>query len=213
MRLDPPLDPTSPVAREWLEDELRRGIYREQEGLLSRLWNWITELLTGSVRGGALPAWTVWVAVAVGLLVVGLVLLRSLRAERTMTRRRGEGVLDGPVRTAAEHRAEARSALASGDHDRAVLEGFRAIARASVERTLLDDLPGRTAHEVSVQLGPVFPAEVGRLAAAADAFDAVRYGRRPADADAARSVVALDEALVATRPVLPELPDGAGVVR
>lgn len=206
-----PLDPTSPVARQWLEDELRRGVYREQQGLLSRLWDWLSDLLAGTVRGGALPSWTVWVAVLAGLLVVGLVLARSLHTERTMTRPGRAGVLDGPLRSAAEHRADARAALSAGNHDRAVLEGFRAIARAAVERTLLDDLPGRTAHEVAVQLGPVFPVEAGRLAACADSFDAVRYGRRPAAAASAREVVALDEALTTARPVLPEQPEGAVV--
>ena len=34
MRLDPPLDPTSPEARDWLEDELSKGIYRDDRGPL-----------------------------------------------------------------------------------------------------------------------------------------------------------------------------------
>ncbi|WP_392544745.1 DUF4129 domain-containing protein [Oryzobacter telluris] len=212
VRADPPLDPTSPEARQWLEDELRRGIYHEQKGLLARLWEWLGDILGRTVTGAGLPAWTIWVAIIVGVLVVGLVLARSLRSERRMTGRSRGGVLDGPVRTAAEHRADARAALAAGDHDTAVLEGYRAIARAAVERTLLDDLPGRTAHEVSVQLVPVFPAHGGPLATAADTFDAVRYGRRTASADAARAVVDLDETLSTTRPVLPELPDSALVV-
>ena len=45
MRLDPPLDPTSPQARQWLEDELRKGIYHEQKGLLQRIWDWLNELI------------------------------------------------------------------------------------------------------------------------------------------------------------------------
>ncbi len=212
MRADPPLDPTSPEARQWLEDELRRGIYHEQQGLLSRLWDWLSELLSGTVRGGGLPPWTIWVAILAGLLLVGLVLARSLRAERRMTGRTRGGVLEGPVRTAAEHRADARAALAADDHDTAVLEGYRAIARAAVERTLLDDLPGRTAHEVAVALVPVFPGEAERLASAADTFDAVRYGRRTASRTAALEVIEVDEALATTRPVLPELPVAAAAV-
>ena len=75
-----------------------------------------------------------------------------------MTGPRREGVLDGPTRTAAEHRAAAGRALEAGDADTAVLEAYRALTRSAIERTLLDDLPGRTAHEVAVALGPVFPA-------------------------------------------------------
>ena len=211
MRLDPPLDPTSAQAREWLEAELRKGIYREQPGLLERLAAWVAELLGSTVTGAAFPAWTVGLAVALGLAVVALVVARSVRAERRMTRPPREGVLDGPTRTAEEHRAAARAALAAGDADTAVVEGYRALARSAVERTLLDDLPGRTAHEVAVALVPVFPASAGALASAADAFDAVRYGRRPASPETARAVVELEGVVARTRPVLPE-PSAPGVV-
>ena len=208
MRLDPPLDPASRQARQWLEDELRKGIYSEQKGLLQRLREWLGNLLSGT--GGALPAWTVWIAVAVILAVVALVLLRSLRAERRMTGARRAGVLDGLVRTAAEHRVAANRALEGGDADTALLEAYRAIARSAIERTLLDDLPGRTPHEVAVELAPVFPASAAALATAADAFDAVRYGRRAARPESARDVIALDAALASTRPVLPDPASTAG---
>lgn len=212
MRLDPPLDPTSAQAREWLEAELRKGVYQEDPGLLQRLVDWLMDALGGTTAEGGLPAWTIWLAVLLGVGVLALVVARSVRAERRMTGPGRGGVLDGPSRSAAEHRAAARSALASGDAETAVLEGYRALARSAVERTLLDDLPGRTAHEVSVALGPVFPAYAGGLASAADTFDAVRYGRRPASTDAARAVVALDADLAQARPVLPE-PVGGAVVR
>ena len=210
MRLDPPLDPTSAQAREWLEAELRKGVYQDDPGLLQRLWDWVTRVLGETTAEGGLPPWTIWLAVLLGVGVLALLVARSVRAERRMTRPRRAGVLDGPTRSAAEHRAAARAALAVGDADTAVLEGFRAIARSAVERTLLDDLPGRTAHEVSVALVPVFPSDAGALASAADAFDAVRYGRRPAAPDAARAVVALDAHIAQSRPVLPE---PAGPVR
>lgn len=211
MRLDPPLDPTSAQAREWLEAELRKGVYQEDPGLLERLVDWLMRALGGTTAEGGLPAWTIWLAVLLGAGVVALVVARSVRAERRMTGPRRGGVLDGSSRTAAEHRTAARSALAAGDADTAVLEGYRAIARSAVERTLLDELPGRTAHEVSVALGPVFPAYAGGLASAADAFDAVRYGRRPAPTEAARAVVALDTDVAQARPVLPEPVGGPGV--
>lgn len=210
MRLDPPLDPTSAQAREWLEAELRKGVYQEDPGVLQRLWDWVTRTLLRTADG-SLPSWTIWLAALLGVAVVALVVARSVRAERRMTGSRGAGVLDGPARPAAEHRAAAGAAMAAGDLDTAVLEGYRAIARSAVERTLLDDLPGRTAHEVSVALQPVFPPHAAGLAGAADAFDAVRYGRRPATPDAARAVLALDADLARARPVLPEPVGGPGV--
>ena len=56
MRLDTPLDPTSPEARDWLEEELRTPVYREPEGLLERLWDWLGRLLSGSEGTGGLVA-------------------------------------------------------------------------------------------------------------------------------------------------------------
>jgi hypothetical protein len=209
VRLDPPLDPTSSQARQWLEDELRKGIYREQKGMIERFLDWLNQLLSGT-PGGGLAAWTVWIVLAVIVAVVALVVLRSVRAERRMTGPRHEGVLDGPVRTAAEHRSAATRALEAGDADTALLEAYRALARSAIERTLLDDLPGRTPHEVAVALGPVFPASAAALATAADAFDAVRYGRRAARPESARDVIALDAALARTRPVLPDPATTAG---
>jgi hypothetical protein len=210
VRLDPPLDPTSPQARQWLEDELRKNMYHEQKGLLQRIWDLLNELLSGS-GGGGLAGWTIWIALAVIVAVVALVLVRSMHVERRMTGPRRAGVLDGPTRTAAEHRAAASRALEAGDADTAALEAYRAIARAAVERTLLDDLPGRTAHEVAVALGPVFPASAAPLAVAADTFDAVRYGRLGARPESARDVIALDAELARTRPVLPDPATTAGV--
>jgi hypothetical protein len=209
VRLDPPLDPTSPQARQWLEDELRKGIYHEQKGLLERIQDWLTQLLSGT-GGGSLAGWTIWVAVAVIVAVVALVVVRSLHAERRMTAPSRDGVLDGPIRTAAEHRAAAARSLDAGDADTAVLEAYRALTRSAIERTLLDDLPGRTAHEVAVALGPVFPASASSLAIAADTFDAVRYGRRAASPESARDVIALDADLARTRPVLPDPATAAG---
>lgn len=204
MGIEAPLDPTSPEARELLEQELRKAVYADDRGLLERLWDWLREQLSGTAASDALPAWTIWLAVLVGVAVLALVLHRSIRAERRMTGSRGEGVLEGPVRTAGEHRAAAAAALAAGDADTAVVEGYRAISRSAVDRALLEDLPGLTAHEVAVALGPLFPGDAERLASAADAFDAVRYGRRPATLPRATDVVDLDLALLGSRPVLTE---------
>jgi hypothetical protein len=81
-----------------------------------------------------------------------------------------------------------------------VLDGVRAVARAAVERVVLDDAPGRTAHEVALALAGPFPGEADALLRAADAFDAVRYGDQRATPDRARDVLALDERLAGTRP-------------
>ena len=44
MRVDsPPLDPTSEEARRWLEDELAESAYVNDQGLLARLLQWLSE--------------------------------------------------------------------------------------------------------------------------------------------------------------------------
>ena len=65
MRLDPPLDPTSPEARTWLEDELSKAIYLDDRSLLERLRDWLSDLLS-STGSGSLPAWLIAVAIGIG---------------------------------------------------------------------------------------------------------------------------------------------------
>ena len=178
MRLDPPLDPTSPEAREWLEDELRKGIYHEQRGLLAAALG-LADRPARHHRQRGLPG-----------------LDRSDRPGRRGGRRRPRALAHAAGRALDDRRRAAPACSrgppapppsteprpgprsSDGDAETAVLEAYRALARSAVERTLLDDLPGRTAHEVAVALAPVFPASAASLALAADTFDAVRYGRR-----------------------------------
>ena len=213
MRVDsPPLDPTSEEARRWLEDELAESAYVNDQGLLARLLQWLSERgLDGpGGAGGSLPGWTIWLAVAVGVGILAVIIVRTVRWEHSPTRRRRDGVLDEEGLSATEYRARAAAAFAAADWSAAVLDGFRAIAQSAADRTLLDDLPGRTAHEVGLLLGPTFPAHRETLRAAADEFDAVRYGDRDSSREGARAVLDLDTALAGAQPVLP---DPAGVKR
>lgn len=197
---DAPLDPTSEEARRWLQDELSSPRYHAQPGLLDRLRELLDRLLS-SGPGSGLPSVFLPIAVGLVLAVLALVLVRVLRRDvGARGAGRATGVLDVPDVPAAELRQRARAALARGDWDTVVVDGMRTLARAAVERVVIDDAPGRTAHEVALAVAPRFPAEHGALLEAADAFDAVRYGRRRATEAQARGVVALDDRLVAARP-------------
>lgn len=205
----PPLDPDRDEARRLLQEELSRGDYQLQESWVSRAWRWFTDLFSGLGGIGPLPDWVTWLLLALVLVAVLAVLAFATRDRWRTNRLAGRGapgaVLEGPARAAAEHRQEAAHAVAAGDHERAVLEAYRAIAAGAVERTLLDDRPGRTAHELATGLAPVFPDARNELLAAADAFDAVRYGDHRATADQAGRVVDLDVRLHSARPDLAQV--------
>ncbi len=202
----PPLDPSSPEAKRWAERELSELQYQEQRGIIDRLIEWLMRNLDpGAADGPGLPAPLLWLLLGALMAVVVVLVVRTLRAEPRQKSKGDAEVFGSDVRTAAEHRDRARRALAAGDHDTAVLEAFRALARGGVERTLLDDLPGLTSHEVVAGLGRAFPDHVGALGDVADVFDETRYGDLAAGPDEAAAAVALDGELAAARPRLPDL--------
>ena len=207
-----PLDPHRDEARRLLQEELDSGTYQLQESLVSRVWRWFTDLLPDLTGLGPMPSWVTW-AVLATVIAAALAVVAFATRDRWRTGRLGDpgapgAVLEGRRRPAAEHRAAARAALASGDDGTALLEAYRAVAASAVERALLEDRAGSTAHEVALALAPVFPAEAGALADAADGFDAVRYGGRPASESRARAVVELDDRLQRTSPVVAVRPQG-----
>jgi Domain of unknown function (DUF4129) len=196
----PPLDPTSPEARQWVRDELARG-YQTEPTPWERFVEWLRGLFSGEAISSALPAWVVPLVVVLVVAVLALVVLRLVRPEaRSAGTARGSGAVDDEGLTAADYRRRAAAALDTGAWDAALLDGYRALAASAVERALLVELPGRTAHEVAVALRPLFPSHDERLVEAADAFDAVRYGRVPTHEAGARSVLELDAELAGTRP-------------
>jgi hypothetical protein len=196
------LDPTPDQARQWLNDELHGSRY--QSSWLDSLVNWLLEHLRDAFHGASRAAnsgLSLVVTVLVALVVIALLawVLPRVRREPVIARPDG-AVLDDLTITPDTYRKLAALAIAQGRYDDAVLDGFRAIARDMSDRTLLDDAPGRTAHEVSLALARPFPDHTDRLARAADVFDAVRYGHRRATGDQAAEIRQLDTELVKARP-------------
>lgn len=196
----PPLTPSPDEARSDLRRELLDPAYH-QDNLLLRALDWVLRTLDSGTRtaGEAPPLTTLATLVVFLLLVLGLVWLLS-RARRTARlRRREDPVLADEVLGARALRRRAEELLAQGQHEEAVVEGFRALALRQAERGLLDHAPGATAREVSDLIGGEHPALREQVAAAAWLFDAVRYGDRPATAEQVGEVLALDDALVGAR--------------
>ena len=198
-----PVDPSAEEAREWVRRELAKPEYADDRSLLQRVIDWVSELIEDLLTRGAggLPGWVLPVALAVAAGLVALLLLVKVRREPGAggTARRG-AVLDEAQLDAEAYRARARAAYESDDVDAATMDWFRAIAAGGAERAIIDDSPGRTAHEVSVTLAAIFPDDARALAQAADHFDAIRYGDAGVDATVARFVRDLDARLAGARP-------------
>jgi hypothetical protein len=196
--LDPPLDPSPADARELLVRELARPEYQDRD-LLGRVERWIGRIVDGTVDAASgRSALSTFLAIVVALaLVLALALLVS-RARRSATVRARRPVLDGDApASAAALRARAERALADGRSAEAVVDGFRAIAVRQAERGRIDDLPSATAHEVAVAVAGAHPDAGSRVHGTATLFDAVLYGDRPASAEQASGVLALDDELAA----------------
>ena len=202
----PPLDPSSPEARQWVLDELAKGGYTTQPSPVQRFIQSFLYLLGTSPGVADLPPGGVGAVEVVVHAVGALVVLRLLRAEPSTRPGRGRrSVVDDEGLSAADYRARARAATADGDWDAVLLDSYRALAASAVERTLLTDLPGRTAHEVAVALATVFPAHASSLTASAAEFDAVRYGHRGTTRALATATAELDSTLQGSRPSLGQL--------
>jgi hypothetical protein len=199
----PPLDPGRDEAQRWAWHELSDPVYAQhQPGWAERatLWLWRTsrdiDLPAGPGSTGGLV-----ILVALVLLVVLVVWLRAGPLRASGRRAGSVAVLQGTLRTAAEHRALADEAAGGGRWEDAVRERFRAVVRGLEERGLIDELPGRTAQEVAVDAAASLPDLVGALHDGARLFDDVCYGSRRATAQHDDALRRLDARVVAARPV------------
>ncbi|WP_205473904.1 DUF4129 domain-containing protein [Nocardioides sp. SYSU D00038] len=196
----PPLAPSGDDGRSLLRRELLRPEYHETN-LVQRVVDWFSRQFDRGLRAASdtsALSTLAWMLVLVAL-VSGLAFLVS-RARRTTRAPGGEGAVLAEERvTADELRERARTALAEGRHEDAVVEGFRALVVAQVELGVLPDVPGATAHEVAALLGDDHPGRADAVLAAALLFDGVLYGDRPATSEQATRVLALDAELAGVR--------------
>ena len=202
-----PVQPDAGTARGWLLDELAKPTYAAAkpspfDRAVQAFLTWFNSLF--DVKGANAPpiVLAVAIAVVVAVLVVALLLFGVPRRNRRSTIGSLFGADDR--RSAEEMRRAAEAAMARSDWSVAVLERFRALARALDERTLVAVFPGTTASGFAAAASRTFPPERGELQAAAELFDGVRYADEPATREDALSVFALDDRLAAARPLLPE---------
>lgn len=196
-------------ARQLLEHELQRSEYAGAQATWwdrasKAFFDWLGSLRPGTVDSPTFGTTLLWIAVAVLVAVVVLVVVtRGLPRRRARTARDGVGGVfeDDDARSAADLLRSAESAARGGDWRTAVLDGYRATARGLGERDLVADVPGATARAIAVRAARPFPTLADDLDAAASAFDDVRYLDRPADRAAADTVLGTARAVTNTRPV------------
>jgi hypothetical protein len=200
----PPLDPTREQARDLALRELSDPAYaRARPGLLERAVTWVFDRVSGlGVRSSDLtsPAAGVALLVLVAVVVLAVVLLRTGRLRGPGRAGAPGAVFAAQVRTAAEHRLLADRAAESGRWAVAVQERYRAVVRALEERVVLDERPGRTAHEAAAEAGDRLPSVAVALVDAAKTFDDVVYGERVANRRDDQVLRALDESVQRSRP-------------
>lgn len=171
-------------ARTAAERELSKGIYHQNEpGPIVRAFeaviDWISRFLDRLASGA--PGGSLGPLVLLGILLVvaAVVLWRAGPIRRGARTQPPHVELSGEV-GAEQHRRRADEHAAAGRFADAVRERMRAIVRELETRGVLDPRPGRTADEVAREAGAAVPAIAGDLRAAAEVFDEVWYGGRPA---------------------------------
>ncbi|MEV8369453.1 DUF4129 domain-containing protein [Microbacterium sp. NPDC064584] len=205
----PPLTPDGDEARRWAEQELSDPAYAAAQptplDLIARAVGDFFASLFGTQLEGEWGPWVALIAAIVVVLVIVAAFLIWGVPRATGRRRRAED----PFRTddglsASRLRDDAAARAAAGEWDAAIVLRFRALARGLLERGAVDTPPGATVHAFARSAARAFPAEADALEGAAAGFDDVRYLRRPGTSELYARIVAVDEQVTRTRPVLPE---------
>lgn len=202
---DVPVAPDADTARRWAADELADPVYHEGKSLLDRIVAWVMELVArifeGGQGAGADPRVVGLVLLAVVITVALVALWIAGPVRRSGRRDKDRLVFDAEdARTAAQMRSAAAAAADRLDWHSAVLERFRAIVRSLEERALLEERAGRTAHEVAVDAGGALPDHRDELLDASLVFDEVCYGDGDGSEPEYRTLLELDESILAARP-------------
>lgn len=201
-----PYAPDGDEARRLAEQELQNPQYADAKPtwfdyLAEDVADFIADLFsvdTGQQVGST--ALVIVIVVIVAALITVLILWGRPRASRRVKRSGGDLLGERDDRSAAQLRADAERSARGGDWDTATVLRFRAIARALLERDIIDPAPGATAQAIAREAAAAFGAHEAELAAAAGAFDDVRYLRQPASEASYRALAATDDVLSSSHP-------------
>lgn len=203
--LDDPFVPDGNEARRWAEEELSNPLYADAKptwfDLMARdVGRFIADLFSSQNGANLGPSALIVVTVIIAAaLIAALIIWGRPRASRAVRRAGGDLLGATDDRSAAQLRADAERSARDGDWDAATVLRFRAIARALLERDVIDPAPGATAQAIAREASAVFTEESMAMRTAATAFDDVRYLRHPATEQSYREIAATDERLQSRR--------------
>ena len=201
-----PVDLSAEEARDAAERELGDPIYHQDDpSLLERGLNWLLTELGELLRRAedASPGGYAGLVVIAVLAVLAGVAIRLQVGPIARTATSESALFDQTPRSAADHRGAADAHAAAGAWAEAVRERLRAIVRGLEERDLLEARPGRTADEAAAEAAQVLPGCASGLREAAELFDEVWYGGRPAAAWMDERLRAVDAEVARNRPSRP----------
>jgi hypothetical protein len=202
----PPLVPDGDEAREWAERELADPIYDIAEPTLfdriaRAVGDFIGRLFGGQVPSEWGPAFALIAAIVLVVVIVVAFLVWGVPRATGRARARTRTLFgEEEERSADELRRAAASHAGSGEWDAAIVLRFRALARGTAERGIVEPPPGATVHAFARAAGRVFPSLADELESAATAFDDVRYLRRPGTSDLYDRVARVDDSVARSAP-------------
>lgn len=171
-----PLTPDQGEARDWLLEELSKGVYGEISGpivsFVSDLIDDFFRLL--SWRGEGTPPISLILTILAIIAIAALIVVLILHPIR-LAKRRSRSVFEEET-SAPQVRASFDEAVASQDWNLAYVWAYRLMVLGLDDHDVVSSTPGLTAREAADAATRVAPGLAPQLSTYAETFDKVRYG-------------------------------------
>ena len=171
-----PLTPDQGEARDWLLEELAKGVYGEISGPIV---SFVSDLIDGffrllSWRGEGTPPISLILTILAIIAIAALIVVLILHPIR-LAKRRSRSVFEEETST-PQVRASFDEAVASQDWNLAYVWAYRLMVLGLDDHDVVSSTPGLTAREAADVATRVAPGLAPQLSTYAETFDKVRYG-------------------------------------
>lgn len=171
-----PLTPDQGEARDWLLEELAKGVYGEISGPIV---SFVSDLIDGffrllSWRGEGTPPISLILTILAIIAIAALIVVLILHPIR-LAKRRSRSVFEEET-SAPQVRASFDEAVASQDWNLAYVWAYRLMVLGLDDHDVVSSTPGLTAREAADAATRVAPGLAPQLSTYAETFDKVRYG-------------------------------------